>query len=262
LRNVKLVIAYEGTGFHGFAAQKGSGLRTVQGVLGDILSGLSGRPVAVTGAGRTDAGVHARAQVVNFDADTWPCPVERMALALNGLLPSDLAVVAASDVPEGFHARHWAKTKTYVYTVYNQVLRSPFRSRYSYQVGPPLDVAAMRQAALLLTGVHDFAAFQVAGRPVSSTTRHLFLAGVDAQMPLIRLSFCADGFLYKMVRMMVGTLIEVGRGKLEPGRVAELLEAGRDVRGGPAAPPQGLCLTEVCYRENPAGPGPWTDGNL
>jgi tRNA pseudouridine38-40 synthase len=250
VRNVKLVIAYDGTGFHGFAIQKGS-VRTVQGVLRDTLTRLAGRPVVVTGAGRTDAGVHASGQVVNFDLEAWPCPVERMPLALNAFLPLDLAVVSAREVPDQFHARFWARNKTYVYTVYNEALRSPLLNRYSWHVGPGLDVGAMREAASRLTGVHDFAAFQVAGTPVSSTVRHLFRAVVEADGPLVRLTFCADGFLYKMVRMMAGTLVEVGRGKLAPSRVTGLLAAGKSGRGGPAAPAQGLCLTEVCYPGDP-----------
>lgn len=249
MRNVKLVIAYDGTGFHGFAAQKGS-LRTVQGVLTGTLSRLAGRPVAVTGAGRTDAGVHASGQVVNFDSEAWPCPVERMPLALNALLPDDLAVVSAAEVQDRFHARFAALSKTYVYTVYNRVLRSPLEARYSYHVGPRLSLPAMREAAGYLTGVHDFAAFQVAGTPVSSTVRHLFRAVVEAEGPFVRVTFCADGFLYRMVRMMAGTLIQVGLGKMEPSRVAALLSAGKEARGGPAAPPQGLCLTEVRYPED------------
>lgn len=245
MRNVKLVIAYDGTDFHGFAAQKGQ--RTVSGVLEDVLSGLARGKLKITGAGRTDAGVHASGQVVNFDAEAWPCPVERMPLALNALLPPDLAVVSASRVPDEFHARYGAKHKTYVYTVCNQTGRSPLRSRYSWHVSRPLDLGDMREAVALLTGVHDFAAFRVAGTFVSSTVRHLFLAEVVSDPPLIRMSFCADGFLYKMVRMMVGTLVEVGRGKLSPGAVAGLLREGNGGRGGPAAPPQGLCLDTVCY---------------
>lgn len=253
MRNVKLVVAYDGTEFHGFAVQKG--LRTVQGVLSATLSRLAGHPVAVTGAGRTDAGVHALAQVVNFDARDWPCPVERMPLALNPLLPADLAVTAAEEVPPAFHARRSARDKTYVYTVYNRPVRSPFWGRYSYQVGPPLDVAAMARAAAYLAGVHDFAAFGAAGRPVASTVRHVFRAGVEADGPLVRLTFCANGFLYKMVRMMAGTLVEVGRGKCEPQAVAALLEPGNPERGGPALPPQGLCLTTVRYGETDAYEG-------
>ena len=247
VRNVKLVIAYDGTEFHGFAVQRG--LRTVQGVLNETLSRLAGHPVSVTGAGRTDAGVHAQAQVVNFDARDWPCPVQRMPLALNSLLPADLAVTAAEEVPPGFHARRSARDKTYVYTVYNRPVRSPFWGRYSHHVGPPLDTGAMARAAAYLAGVHDFAAFQAAGRPVVSTVRHLFRAAVEADDPLVRLTFCADGFLYKMVRMMAGTLVEVGRGKCLPEAVAGLLAAESGARGGPALPPQGLCLTVVRYRE-------------
>ncbi len=245
--NVKLVLAYDGTAYHGFQKQSGSGLPTVQETLERSLAMLSGSTIRVIGAGRTDAGVHARGQVVNFTTDGWAIPVDRIAVALNAVLPGDIAVLSAREVPPDFHARYSAVAKTYSYSIYNHPVRSPFARLYSLHIREPLGLAAMRQAARHLIGQHDFTSFQATGRPVKSAVRLLSRAEIEVEPPLVRLVFRADGFLYHMVRIMAGTLIEVGLGRLEPDAVREIVAARDRRRAGPTAPPHGLCLEEVEY---------------
>lgn len=248
LRNIKLTIAYDGTNYHGFQEQRGTGLVTIQEVLENCLGRLCGRKVRVIGAGRTDAGVHARGQVVNFNAGDWKIPTERIVLALNDILPRDIAVLTAQEVGENFHARFSALSKTYLYTIYNSRIPSPFWRLYSYFVPRYLDVTAMNLAVRELVGRHDFASFQAAGRPVKSTVRTLFEAEVCREgEELIYLTFRGDGFLYNMVRIMVGTLLEVGLGKRVPGDIASILAARDRTRAGPTVPAAGLCLERVEY---------------
>ncbi len=245
--NVRLTLAYDGTAYHGFQKQSGSGLPTIQETLERCLAELSGAALKVTGASRTDAGVHARGQVVNFVTGRWGIPTERIPAALNGVLPGDIAALDAREVPADFHARYSAVAKTYSYTLYNHPVRSPFQRLYSLHVPGALDLRAMRLAARYLTGRHDFSAFQATGRPVQSAVRTLTRADIEAQAPLVRLVFRADGFLYNMVRIMAGTLLEVGLGRLDPEALPDIIAAGDRARAGPTVPPHGLCLEEVEY---------------
>jgi tRNA pseudouridine38-40 synthase len=272
--NVRLTLAYDGTAYHGFQKQPGSGLPTIQETLERCLAELSGAALKVTGAGRTDAGVHARGQVVNFVTGGWGIPTARIPAALNGVLPGDIAAVEAREVPADFHARYSATAKTYSYTLYNHPVRCPFHRPYSLHVPRVLDLGAMRRAARHLTGTHDFSAFQAAGRPVQSAVRTLTRADVEAgapvvcpgtdtqaplvrptcqtgaeqaHAPLVRLAFSADGFLYNMVRIITGTLLEVGLGRLDPEALPDIIAAGDRARAGPTAPPHGLCLEFVTY---------------
>lgn len=248
MRNIKLTIAYDGTNYHGFQEQRGTGLPTVQEVLEKCLLELTGRVVRVIGASRTDAGVHARGQVVNFDATGWSIPAERIPLALNGILPEDIAVLAAEEVAPHFHARFSARAKVYRYTIYNSRIPSPFWRLYSYFVPRPLNIEAMQEAGRYLEGRHDFASFQASGSAVKETVRTLFQVEVEREgRELIHLLFRGDGFLYHMVRIMVGTLIEVGLGKREPREVLAILAARDRKAAGPTAPPHGLCLERVEY---------------
>ncbi|MEW6448312.1 MAG: tRNA pseudouridine(38-40) synthase TruA [Bacillota bacterium] len=246
-RHFALKIAYDGTGFHGF--QKQPGLRTVQGVLEETLGRFCGAPCTVRGSGRTDAGVHARGQVVSFCGDYWPVPLERMVQVLNGALPEDMAVLAAVKVPASFHPRYDAVSKTYVYTVFRRAVRCPLSRLYSLHFPEELDTSRMHDAITLLIGTHDFSAFQNTGRPVKSAVRTVFGAHIEEDGPLIRFRFTADGYLYQMVRVIVGTLFEIGRGRLDPGIINRAFETGNRGLLGPTAPPQGLCLERVTYRE-------------
>lgn len=247
MRNIKVTIAYDGTHYYGFQEQRGTRFQTIQGVLEERLSRLAKRQIRVIGAGRTDAGVHARGQVVNFDPGDWPIPSERVAYALNSLLPRDIVALESVDVPTSFHARFSAVAKTYRYTIYNGKLHSPFLRLYSYHIPQPLDVEAMQAAAHYLVGRHDFSAFRALGTPVKTTVRNLLEARVNREGDLVYVNVRAEGFLYHMARMITGTLIRVGLVKINPEEVAAIL-AGRDsLKGGPTAPALGLCLEKVEY---------------
>lgn len=245
-------IAYDGTGFHGF--QKQPGLRTVQGVLEEVLGRFCGTPCPVKGAGRTDAGVHARGQVVSFCADGWPVPSERTVPALNGALPPEMAVLGAVKVAPVFHPRYDAVSKTYVYTVFRRAVRCPLSRLYALHFPAEIDTSRMREAITALIGTHDFGAFQNTGRPVKSAVRTVFEAYLEEEGPFIRFWFKADGFLYQMVRIIVGTLLEIGRGRLAPEAINRALETGNRQMLGPTAPPHGLCLERVEYPVTLFGP--------
>ncbi len=246
MRYLKLTLEYDGTNFCGFQKQTGTGLRTVQGVLEAALQKLTGEPVRTFGAGRTDAGVHALGQVVHF-ATQAKIPVDRFPAALNGVLPSDLVVKKGEEVDSSFHARYSAFAKKYCYLILNSKHPSALWHKRCCYFPYPLNVDLMRDAARCLEGYHDFQAFSAAGSNVKNTTRHLFSFRVVRQRDWIGFVVTAEGFLYKMVRLMGGTLLEVGREKFPPQRVQEILASGRRGQGGPALPPQGLYLVRIYY---------------
>lgn len=243
----KLTIAYDGTDFVGWQRQESA--QSVQGVIESACAELAGRPVVVRGAGRTDAGVHARGQVasVTFDRDVDGRTVVR---ALNWRLPDTVRVLDAHEVPSTFNARFDAKAKTYQYRIWNAEVLNPFERAYAWHIpGPSLDTRAMAEAARLVEGRHDFAAFQGTGAATSGTTRTVFSSRVaaDRASMLVTYDVSGDGFLRHMVRNLVGSLVEVGRGQRPPTWMAELL-ASRDRRqAGPNAPAHGLCLVAVQY---------------
>jgi len=250
MRNIKVTIAYDGTNYFGFQEQRGTRYQTIQGVLEDRLSRLAKKEIRVTGAGRTDSGVHARGQVINFDPGDWTIPAERVAYALNSLLPEDIVALESAEAPPSFHARFSALAKSYRYTIYNGKLKDPFLRLYSYHIPFPLDVEAMREGAGRLPGKHDFSAFRALGTPVKTTVRTLYEARVNRQGDLIYIDLRGDGFLYHMARMIAGTLIRVGKGRIPPHppqEVADILESRDSLRGGPTAPARGLCLERVEY---------------
>jgi tRNA pseudouridine38-40 synthase len=210
------------------------------------LARLLGETPSLVAASRTDAGVHARGQVVAFNTRA-SLPPERWPRAANSVLPPDIVVLAAEEVKPGFDPRREAKTKVYTYSIYNAPLPDVFQRRYSWHVSFPLSPELMREAAGYLLGTHDFRAFSAAGGSARSTVRTVKWCGVQVDGPVIRIEVAADGFLYKMVRLIVGTLVEVGRGKLAPEKVGEILASGQRGVAGPAAPPHGLCLERVLF---------------
>ncbi|MEW5921204.1 MAG: tRNA pseudouridine(38-40) synthase TruA [Bacillota bacterium] len=240
----KIVLAYDGTDYHGFQIQANA--LTVQFYLEKALAALYGSSIRVEGAGRTDAGVHARGQVVSFAA---PALIPEMQLppALNGLLPADIVVVGAQQVAESFSARRDARGKVYSYTIDNGNFPDVLYRRYAWHIAHPLDLREMQKAAAYLQGKHDFRAFQAAGSRVKTTVRTLFSLEVTKREQFISLYFKGDGFLYKMVRNITGTLAEVGRGRISHSEVARILEGKCREQAGVTAPARGLCLEKVLY---------------
>ena len=242
----KLTLEYAGGAFEGWQVQP-SGHRTVQGVLEDAVAQVTGERVRVVGSGRTDAGVHAEGQVASLVLAA-PREPGKLARALNGVLPDDVAVVACAPAPAGFHARYGAVRKLYRYAVWNGAAPSPLRAARSHWVRTPLDLAGMRAGAGLLVGTHDFAAFQAAGSEVRTSVRTLERLEVLGEAGgEVVLEAEGPGFLRHMVRILAGTLLEVGLGRRAAESLTEVL-AGRDrQRAGRTAPAHGLTLVRVDY---------------
>ena len=245
MRRVLLVIQYDGTDYHGFQRQDAR-LRTVQGELEEGLARVLGEEVVVIGAGRTDARVHAIGQAVTFDTHR-PIPIENLVGALNATLPGDISVMSAEEVDRSFHPRRDAKGKQYCYRILNRALPSPFINRYAWHLREPLDVARMQAAADRLVGEHDFAAFCASGSTVKTTVRELRRVDVSREGETIEVRIEGNGFLYMMVRIIVGTLVEVGAGRMSDEQVAEILAGGDRRAAARTAPAQGLTLIEVSY---------------
>jgi len=243
-RTLKLTLAYDGTRFVGWQRQAEG--ESVQGLVEDALSRLEGGPVTVHGAGRTDAGVHALAQVASAVV-TFAHGAATVQRALNGVLPPDIRVVAAEDVFAGFHARFAARSKCYRYQIANTPVASPFTRAYAWHVPEPLDRGAMREAAAALVGTHDFAAFRSAGTDVHTTIRTLTRSEWLDRGALLVYEVEGDGFLRHMVRAIVGTLVEVGRGWRPAAHVPALLEQGTRSAAGVTAAAHGLLLVRVEY---------------
>lgn len=240
---IRAVVAYDGTDYQGFQRQANG--PTVQEVLERALEQVTGEPVTILAAGRTDTGVHAEGQVIAFDTE-WKHPLEALLRALNAVLPPDVAVREVAPAPLDFHPRYDALSRYYRYTIYNHPVRSPLARRTSFHVAWPLDVEAMQAAADLLVGEHDFAAF---GTPPKgeNTVRRVLRAQWHADPPWLYFDIEANAFLYRMVRTLVGTMIRVGLGRLSVEAVREILASGDRRRAGPAVPPHGLCLMAVRY---------------
>ena len=244
MRRVKLTVAYDGTDYCGWQVQNNG--PTVEGELNRALSELTGKPVTVIGASRTDAGVHGRGNVAVFDTDS-PIPPDRIAYALNGKLPEDIVVVKSEEVPGDWHPRHCDSIKTYEYRILNQEMPDPVRRRDTWHVSFDLDVDAMRRAAEYLTGEHDFKSFCSAQSEVENTVRTIYDLTVEKKENLIMITVRGSGFLYNMVRIIAGTLMGVGRGAYPPEAVKEMIEAKNRERAGMTAPPQGLTLVGIEY---------------
>jgi tRNA pseudouridine38-40 synthase len=249
--NYRLTIQYDGTDFHGWQAQ-GAGERTVQGELARALSVIDGRAVVVNGAGRTDAGVHALAQVASVELRR-DITGEKLRAAINGNLAPDVRVVEARAVDEDFHARYSARGKTYCYRVFNARYASPFLVRYTHTDARPLDVERMQECARLFIGTHDWTAFSAAQADVETRVRNVTQLDVRASWSaegrgrLVEIVASAEGFLRYMVRSIAGTLLEVGRGQMEAAQVARALESRERSLAGATAPAKGLTLVEVHY---------------
>ena len=278
MRNIALKLMYVGTAYHGWQVQK-NGV-TVQETLQNALATVVCHPVKCTGAGRTDAGVHAEVYIANFRT-TSTIPVDRLPLAVNTRLPEDIVVVSAREVSEGFNAIGSCVKKEYTYRVYNsrigillfhtgadgiEALGSCVKKEYTYRVynsrirnafyvnrayfyPKHLDEAVMAEAARRFVGTHDFAAVRAVGTNVKSTVRTVYYFDVARKGDLIELKVCANGFLYNMVRAMTGTVLYAAEGKLTPDGISDILERGNRTEAGPTVPPGGLYMTKLWYNE-------------
>jgi tRNA pseudouridine38-40 synthase len=248
VRTLKLTLSYDGTRLVGWQRQAEG--ESVQGVLEDALARFEGAPVTVHGAGRTDAGVHALGQVASVEV-SFAHDAATLTRALNAQLPEDVRVLSVEEAAPGFHARFSARSKSYRYCIRNGAVASPFERAYVWHVPQPLDVDAMRQAASRLLGRHDFSTFRSIGTDVPDAVRTLHTSAVveaagDAGS-LLTYEVSGDGFLRHMVRAIVGTLVEVGRGWRDPAQMDALLQARDRARAGATAPPHGLFLVRVDY---------------
>ena len=245
MRNFKIILQYEGTRYQGWQKQE-STQNTIQGKLERLLTRLAGAPVEIQASGRTDAGVHAYGQTANFHMDTELSPQELME-RINEYLPEDIGVIAIEEVPERFHSRLNAKGKTYRYRVLNSAVPHIFDRRYVYVCPEKLDVDAMKQAAARLCGTHDFKAFTSAKTSRKSTVRSLDSIDIERTGDEIWFSFSGNGFLFHMVRILMGTLLEVGSGKRRAEEMTALLGNGKREEAGPLVPACGLALMKVRY---------------
>lgn len=250
MRTVKLTLAYDGTAYAGWQRQPGR--LTVQEVLESAIERVTQGASRTLASGRTDTGVHAMEQVVGFRT-TSRLSTSALRRALNACLPADMAVLDAVDVAEGFHPIRDVVRKRYRYVIHDGSVRDVFRREYSWKMHVRLDVAAMDRAAQALTGTHDFRSFQTQGSPRKSTIRTVHQLTINrgdkAEADLVTIEIDANGFLYNMVRAIVGSLVEVGRGVRSESWISEILVAADRRLAGPTAPAHGLCLVKVHYRE-------------
>ena len=253
-RNVLLTIEYDGSGFHGWQGQPEA--RNVPGELEKVLTRVCGVPIAIHGTSRTDAGVHALGQRASFKGD-FGIPTERLMIAANNLLAGgmnsqrgvgDVRIIAAEEVPDDFHARFSSRGKMYRYIIRNCPDVDIFQRNYCYQVRQPLDVEAMMDAAAYIEGTHDFKCFQAAGGQEKETTvRTIHSLNIRCESENVIIEVSGDGFLYNMVRIIVGTLTEVGLGKKRPEDVRNIIESRDRQKAGHTAPAEGLYLVEIYY---------------
>lgn len=242
--NIKILIEYDGTRYSGWQRQKNA--MTIQQTIEEALEKITGEKVRIIGSGRTDARVHALEQVANFKTNT-KIPIDKLPYAINSQLPEDIVVKDAKIVPEDFHARFSAKEKSYVYKIYNGPYPSPLVRNYSYWFSKPLDVKAMNEAGKRFLGVHDFSAFRASGSPVKTSVREIYKLSFQRNHDMITMEVSANGFLYNMVRIIAGTLLDVGLHYIDIDEIDDIILSKDRNRAGRTLPPQGLCLMKVTY---------------
>lgn len=245
MRNFKVTLQYEGTRYQGWQKQE-STENTIQGKLEALLSKMCEKKVEIHGSGRTDAGVHARGQVANFILDTDKSKEEIMEY-MNQYLPEDIGIIKIEEANKRFHSRLHAKGKTYQYRIINSATPYVFDRRYVYQIHEDLDITAMREAALCLCGTHDFKAFTSHQRGKKSTVRTIESIQIEERGEAIIITFTGDGFLYHMIRILVGTLLAVGKGEKSSKSIQPMIERGDRKKAGELVPAKGLTLVKVEY---------------
>ena len=244
MKNIALKLSFVGTNYHGWQIQKTE--KTIAGTLEAALTGLCGHEIKLVGCGRTDAGVHAKIYCANFKTSST-IPLEKLPLAVNAILPPDIVVEKAMHAPGEFNAILSCLKKQYTYRLYNSRIRDPFEAKRAYFYPRKVNIESMKQAAKHFVGTHDFAAVRSVGTETKTTVRTVFEYEIEASGPMVEFKVTADGFLYNMARAMVGTLLYVSEGKIDPDELPALL-AQKDRRlTGPTVPPDGLYMTKLWY---------------
>ncbi len=243
MRNIKIIISYAGENYHGWQKQKNG--MTIQESLENAIYKITGENVTVFGCGRTDAGVHAKYYVSNFFTDS-KFDATRFKYAINAYLPTDIVCLSSEEAEDTFDSR-WSKDKTYTYVIKNSDLPDAFLDKRAWHIKPKLNIDAMKQAAKAFLGEHDFIGFAASGFTVKTTVRTIYSLDITENDGLIEIKVKGNGFLYNMVRIIAGTLVFCGMGKISPDNMAEIIESKDRTRAGITAPPDGLYLTEVNY---------------
>lgn len=246
MRNIKLTIEYEGSDFNGW--QKQPDKLNIQGTIEKVLESITGEKVELNASGRTDAGVHALGQVANFKTNS-SIPIEKFAIAINSRLKKTIVVKKAEEVEEDFHARYNCKKKTYEYVINNSEYGSAVFRNLAYHIPQKLDVEKMNKAAKLFIGEHDFKAFKSSGTSSKSSVRTIYDASVIKEGENVKIRLTGNGFLYNMVRIISGTLVDVGLGKLEPEEITRIIEERDRTKAGKTLPAHGLYLISVEYEK-------------
>ncbi len=252
MRNIKLTIEYDGTNYSGWQVQKStvhspqSTLKTIQEEIEKAIAKITGKRSKLYGSGRTDRGVHAKEQIANFHTLSR-LSLDTLKRGLNAVLPDDISITKIEEVDKNFHSRFDVKAKTYRYTILNSKSSSPFIKNYSLYIPYRLNLSTMKKEARVLLGRHDFKSFRASDKKQKSTVRTIKKINIGSKGSLITIDIEADGFLYNMVRNIIGTLIEIGRGKFPPGSIKRILKAKDRTVAGPTAPAHGLCLMKVRY---------------
>jgi tRNA pseudouridine38-40 synthase len=246
MRNIKLTIEYDGTNYQGWQKQKDIDVKTIQETLERAISLLTNEEIKVQGSSRTDAGVHAKGFIANFKTTT-NIPEAKYREAINFRLPNDIAIIKSEEVEEDFNARYNAKGKTYSYTIINREIYPSIGRQYMYHVKKPLNIEAMKEACKHFLGTKDFISFMSSGSSVKTTIRTIEDLHIEKDNDIIKIYVTGDGFLYNMVRIIVGTLIMVGRDSIKPENVKDIIEAKDRKKAGICVPAQGLTLEKVFY---------------
>lgn len=244
MRNIKLTIEYEGSNYHGWQVQPN--VITVQGIIVEAIKKITKEDVNLIGAGRTDSGVHAKGQVANFKTNS-KIPEDKFSHAINSQLPFDIAIVKSEEVPIDFHSRYDALAKRYRYIIYNSLIRSPLYRNYAYHIPYKLDFEKMKVAKDYFLGTHDFMTFMSSGSEIEDTVRTIYSISTIKRDGLIIFQIEGNGFLYNMVRIMAGTLVEVGSGKINKDSISQIIESKDRITAGHTAPAKGLYLEKVFY---------------
>ena len=244
MRNIKLTIEYDGKEFNGW--QKQPNKLNIQGNIEKVLSDITKEDIEIIGSGRTDAGVHALGQVANFKTNST-IPIEKFAIAINSRLKKSIVIKKAEEVPERFHSRYNCKKKTYRYVINNSETGSAIYRNLEYNIKQPLNLEKMQDASRYFVGEHDFSAFKASGTSSKSSVRTIYSAKVTKEGERIFIELTGNGFLYNMVRIIAGTLVEVGLGKIKPEEITEIIDSKDRQKAGKTLPPYGLYLVEVNY---------------